>query len=111
VRLLAFANDVNEYFSAVRGAGGGPDTPAWPSRRDTFIALSRRGFVVRRHVLTRPEFVLLSAVADGVPLGAAVERLFVDPSIDAEAAADSLGRWFAAWAEAGLFQSLTPVAA
>jgi len=114
VRLLAFEYDVNEYFTSVRALGGDSESSSavpWPARREIFIALSRRAFIVRRHVLTRPEFLLLSAIAQGVTLGAALERLFSDPSIDVEAAAGALGKWFAAWAEAGLFHSFGPVAA
>jgi hypothetical protein len=111
VRLLAFDHDVNGYFSAVhRGTSAGKQI-AWPARQKTYLALSRREFIVRRHELSRPEFVLLTAVAGGASLGSAVEQLAGEPGIDLDAAFASLGGWFAAWAEAGLFHSLATVVA
>jgi hypothetical protein len=110
VRLLAFDHDVNEFFSAVRRGATGDERPPWPERRPTYLALSRRGFIVRRHALSHPEFVLLAGVAAGATLSGALESLFGDPTIDVEAAAASLGRWFSDWAEAGLFHSLATVA-
>jgi hypothetical protein len=107
VRLMTFDHDVNEFFTAVRRAAPSGESPPWPAERRTYLALSRRDFVVRRHALSHPEFVLLSGVAAGTTLSGALASLFDDPTIDVESAAASLGRWFAAWSEAGLFQSLT----
>jgi hypothetical protein len=110
VRLLAFDHDVNAYFTAVH-LRHGDASPPWPERRPTFVALSRRGYIVRRHELSRPEFVLLSLLAGGATLGQAIESLAAEPEIDLEAAFAALGGWFAAWAAAGLFQSPAVVAA
>jgi hypothetical protein len=102
VRLLGFAFDVNTWFTQLRAG----DATSVPERRPTFVALSRREFVVRRLTLSHVQFDLLGSLFAGEPLDAALQTTLArHPTADDEVAAN-LGPWFADWAKAGLFGRL-----
>lgn len=100
LRLLRFAFPVNDYFSAYR-RGESPDPPA---PQESFVALHRVNYAVRRHPLTRAQFLLLSALVEGRSVEEAIES--VGPDLVASGEAPQLREWFAAWAAAGFFERL-----
>ena len=71
LRLLATRFPVNDYYTALRQAKDVVAVPI-PSPRDSYVALTRRQFVVRRYNLSLAEFTLLHAIQQGEPLGQAV---------------------------------------
>ena len=66
------------------------------------MAITRRDYVVRRHVLTRPEFVLLSALLRGETVGDAIAAA-AETVTDLDAFAAQLREWFHTWSRAGFF--------
>lgn len=93
-RLLRFHFDVNQWFTALRKDA---ETAPPPDERETFVALSRRGYVVRRHPLTTVQYELLTALDAGRTLAEALA------AFDENESPATLESWFAQWAAAGLF--------
>jgi hypothetical protein len=103
LRLLAFRYPVNAYFSAVRSREDSPP----PGAAESYLALTRRDFVVCRHVLSAPQFAILSAIVSGVTVGGAVEHVAatVDRT-DAEQFAADLRDWFRYWTAHEFFAAI-----
>lgn len=111
VRVLSFHTNVNDVFTATRA---GLETLPTPVFSPTFVALTRRDYVVRRLSLTAIQFELLTAIVAGQSLNEALcavcerqtslkTRMAKDvESIDA----DMLRTWFADWARVGIFAAL-----
>jgi hypothetical protein len=108
-RLLRFRSEVNDYFSALRESSE-PQAVPLADLGETYLALSRREFVVRRHPLTREQFELLTSLAAGEPLGEALASLAAANQLQHGRAdgisAELVARWFTDWSRAGFFQGL-----
>ncbi|MEQ8789063.1 MAG: DNA-binding domain-containing protein [Pirellulaceae bacterium] len=102
LRLLSFRFPVNDYFTAVREG----EHPPRPEPEETFLALTRRDYIVRRHPLSRPQFVLLDALAERRTIGESI-ALAAHECDDLERLAADLQSWFANWTAAGFFQRIT----
>lgn len=103
LRLLAFRFPVNDYYTALRQADDTKPPPEMPAPAATFVALTRRNFVVRRHPLSEAQAGLLGRLAAGERLGAALESLLKASEINVETFAGDLQAWFRGWTEAGFF--------
>lgn len=113
-RLLRFRSEVNDYFTALRGSTQPTEVPL-ADLGDSYLALSRREFVVRRHPLDREQFQLLTSLAAGTSLGEALASL-AEANQLTHGRADLLGpsglspelvaRWFTDWSRAGFFRRL-----
>ena len=102
LRLLALRYPVHNYFNAVRRQ----EEAAMPDPADTYLAVTRRRFVVRHYEPSRPAYALLSALHAGRPVGEAV-RLAAEaagPEIDRLGA--DLRQWFHDWAADGFFRAI-----
>lgn len=101
-RLLSLQFPLNGFYSSVK-EGKKADFPP-PS--DSWFAVTRRDFIVRRYGLNRPQFMLLSSLLEGrtveEAIGAAAESYAAEP----DALARDLHAWFRAWAAAPFFQSV-----
>ena len=86
LRLLELQFPINDYYSAVRQGR----TPHWPGPQPTWLAITRRDYVVRRIPLEAAEFAVLSALVAGETLGAAF-------SSNAAISPQQVARWFADW--------------
>src|SRR5439155_24467972 len=97
LRLQVFGYPLDEYWTTLRSGG----QPATPQPRTCYLAVHRRDYVVERHDLTAVGFELLSALAAGGPLEAALSgaaRL----TAGAEGALQAeVGNWFACWTQHG----------
>ncbi len=102
LRLLEFQFPVNDYFTAVRQQR----EPEFPLPEPSFMALTRRNFVVRRFPLSQAEHVLLAALMRGETVGQAIATAAEHTTDDDATLAASLGRWFQDWTQVGFFQSL-----
>ncbi|HUG91428.1 MAG TPA: DNA-binding domain-containing protein [Planctomycetaceae bacterium] len=109
LRLLELRFPVHEFATAVR-QGRGPDVPR-PA--PTYLAITRRDFVVRRQAVSRARFDLLASLSAGRTLGEAIEAVLAgsDATVaGSEAAFDDLAgnlrQWFADWAAAGYFERI-----
>lgn len=107
LRTLSFQFPVNDYFTAVRESPADADPPSLPDAEPTWLALSRRDFVVRRHALDEAQYDLLSALAGGHPIGAAIEHLAATATLELEQLAGQLQDWFRTWTAAGFFVGLS----
>jgi putative DNA-binding protein len=101
-RLLAFRYPVNPYVQSVRD---GDHAHPLPRRRDTWVAVYRREYAVWRQDLDRAGHGLLSDIAAGKRLGAAVAAALRRGGRRPPTQAD-LFRWFRGWMAAGMFRSV-----
>jgi hypothetical protein len=102
VRLLHFEFDVNTWFTQLRAG----DADAVPQKSPTYVALSRRDYVVRRHTLSRIEWQLLTHLAAGETLGNALATTGERNPAALDELTNSVARRFREWAAAGLFASV-----
>ncbi|HKD37634.1 MAG TPA: DNA-binding domain-containing protein [Pirellulales bacterium] len=107
LKLLDLRFPVNAYYTAIRRG----ESPVLPSPAPTWLAVTRRDFVVRRHELTERQFVLLSALAVGETIGAAIERAAGTPGGSLDEFALELGDWFRDWSANDFFQRVVTRAA
>ncbi|MGH7139864.1 MAG: HvfC/BufC family peptide modification chaperone, partial [Pirellulales bacterium] len=94
LRTLAFRFPVNEYFTVLRELPIDADPPEFPRGNPSWLALSRRDFVVRRHALERPQFELLTALIEGETVGTAIEQLAAGSAMKIGDLAARLRNWF-----------------
>jgi hypothetical protein len=101
LRLHTFRYPVHTYFTAVRRK----EEVELPAPAETFLAVTRRDFVVRHYELSRPAYELLSALLAGRPIGEAIQRVAdtAGPEIDRLSA--NLRQWFHDWAAEGFFRA------
>lgn len=103
LRLIELCYPVHTYFAAVRR--GEPAVP--PDPADTYLAVTRTGFVVRHYELCRPAYRLLRELLAGRRLGDAIAAAVGDDLADPELEA-RLGEWFHDWAGRGFFRAVLP---
>lgn len=102
LRLLTFRFPLNDYYTRLR-RDEEPELPELPEPCDTWLAITRRNFVVRRLPLARVEFEILSSLQSGLPVGEAIARAADSTDLDDDQLAAGLQRWFQRWAGEGLF--------
>jgi hypothetical protein len=102
LRLLSLRFPVHKYFAGVRKNRN----PRFPKPADAFLAVTRRRYVVRRYELSRPQYVLLSALAAGQPVSQAIGLTAQSADSDLDELAANLRQWFFNWTAEGLFQAL-----
>ena len=78
LKVLALRFPVNEFYTAARRG----ESPAIPPPGRNWLAITRRDYIVRRHEISQPQFVLLSALIEGRTIGAAIERVLELPDVD-----------------------------
>jgi hypothetical protein len=103
LRLLAFRSPVHRYFAAVRR----DEEATPPDPADTFLAITRKDYVVRHYELDRPAFELLSDLIAGQSIGEAVSRAAGRTECEADAFAHQLHGWFRDWTKKGFFTGMT----
>lgn len=101
LRLVEFGYPVHEFVTACRRG----TEPPIPAPNHTWLAVTRRQFVVRRVPLTRPQYRLLTLLMQGLPLGDALEQV-AETCDDVEAFLKDLQQWFRDWTAAGFFQAI-----
>ncbi|MBN9692489.1 MAG: putative DNA-binding domain-containing protein [Verrucomicrobia bacterium] len=100
MQLFEAAFPVSDHFNAVRSAPTDPQ-PEWdlPAPVPTYLALSRRDYVVRRHPLSVGEHAALSRLQSGATISDSLEAaLAIEPVAPAQIQA-----WFSRWAREGFF--------
>lgn len=99
LRLIRLRFPVHEYISAVRRG----ESATLPPPAVTYLAVTRRDYVVRRAPMGEAEYATLSALAAGNPVGDALAeaaRVWIGDDGDL---ATAVHGWFADWAAAGYF--------
>jgi hypothetical protein len=100
LKLLALQFPVNAYYTAIRRS----ESPSIPDPAPSWVAITRREFIVRRHELNQRQFELLSALAAGETVGTAIERAAAVAGSSVEEFAVELGDWFREWAANDFFR-------
>jgi hypothetical protein len=95
LRLLALRYPVHNYFTAVRRHKDAD----LPGPAETYLAVTRRRYVVRHYELSPPAYHLLHALQ---AIGRAVEA--AGPDLDR--LPDNLWTWFHDWAAEGFFRAV-----
>ncbi len=99
LRLLTLRYPANDYMNAVRAG----KKPRIPRPRTTVAIVYRRGYSVFRRDQEPEQFRLLTALASGRVLAAAVRASIGGRTASADRLAAKLGAWFREWAAAGIF--------
>jgi hypothetical protein len=102
LRLLSLQFPVNDYYTAVKSHG----ETAIPARGDSWLAITRRDYVVRRYELNGPQFRLLEALQNGQTIGEAIAAAADAHDGDIEQLAGELREWFRIWTAAPMFERL-----
>lgn len=102
LKLLALRFPVNAYYTAARKG----ELPPLPEQARNWLAVNRREYIVRRHEISEPQFVLLTALVEGQTIGAAIERVLELPDANVDALAGQLRTWFHDWAAEGFFRRI-----
>ncbi len=99
LRLLKLQFPVHRYFTAARRKAD----PVPPDPAETFLAVTRREYLVRHYELSHPAFQLLLALTDGKSVGEAIAWTAETTSTDLPRFANNLRAWFKDWAAEGFF--------
>jgi hypothetical protein len=102
LRLVALRYPVHLYYTAVRRKGEADI----PEPAETLLAVTRRRYVIRRHELSRPQYVLLDALLNGQPVGEAISRAYDATENDEDRFAGELTQWFRDWTAEGFFRAV-----
>ena len=102
LRLIELRYPCHEYASSVRQG----ESPEFPDPEPTLLAVTRREYIVRRAGLTRPQFVLLEKLVDGMPIAQANEETADLADLGEEEFAQALRKWFQRWATARYFRKI-----
>ncbi|MCC9606871.1 DNA-binding domain-containing protein [Blastopirellula sp. JC732] len=101
LNLHAYRFPVNDYFTQFRSG----QTLTIPPAEPTWLALSRRDYIVRRVPLEQGEFLLLHSLMTGESVGDAIEQA-AEQAADLDALARQLPDWFRRFAREGFFVQL-----
>jgi hypothetical protein len=102
LRLLALRYPVHKYFAAVRRH----EDPGLPEPAETFLAVTRRRYMVRHYELSRPAYELLHALLAGETVGQAIRQAFEAAGPNLDCLRDNLSTWFHDWAAEGFFRTV-----
>jgi Putative DNA-binding domain len=101
LKLVRMRFPVHRYVNAVRKKR----EAVFPKPRATYLAVTRRDFVVRRYVLSRTQLELLEALTAGQTVGEALAKV-AGSADNLERLASRLGKWFHNWTAEGFFQGV-----
>ena len=107
LRLLELRYPVNELYTSVRASEDELEVP-FPDPAITYVAISRRDYIVRRYDLTRPQYELLRVLHGGGTVGQALEACAdVIPADELDQLVVDVQQWFRNWtAERCFFQAI-----
>jgi putative DNA-binding protein len=101
--LLETVFPVNDYYTAARSS---TEEVPLPEPEESFVALTRRDYIVRRYNVSRAEFALMRALREKRTVGEAIESA-ANASEDApEIFAGRLELWFRNWTAEGFFRAV-----
>jgi hypothetical protein len=103
LRLLTLKYPVHDYIKASRLD---PETPL-PEPAPTWLAITRRHYVLRRISLDQQEFEVLRRLIDGATIGQALGAVTLE-NHSLESFLHDIERWFQSWTQEGFFASILP---
>ncbi|MFK7778131.1 MAG: DNA-binding domain-containing protein [Gimesia sp.] len=98
-RLMQFQFPVHEFISSARKG----DTPQIPEQQLTYLAITRRNYIVRREVISPAEYFLLSMLQQGSSVGDAITLFAESDLMEPEELGIKLHEWFQHWTTAAFF--------
>lgn len=98
-RLMTFQFPVQDYISQARKG----NIPAIPEQQVTYLAITRRNYIVRREVISQSEFFLLSKLQQGLNVGDAITLFAESDLMEPEDLGLKLHEWFRHWTTAAFF--------
>jgi hypothetical protein len=102
LKLFAFRYPVSRYFTAVRNN----ENPTFPEPAETFLAMTRRDYVVCIHELTRFQYDVLSALVAGQTLSQVVSLVAKASDRSHQSLTSMAFAWINDWAEKGFFAGI-----
>lgn len=99
LRLLKLQFPANDFFSATARK----ETAPLPQPRETYLAITRREYRVKRRELTRAQFELLEALVGGATVGSAIECAARVSNDSDDEFANQLQAWFQQWTAESYF--------
>jgi hypothetical protein len=103
LKLLAFRYPVRAYFAAVRENR----KPLMPDPAESFLAISRKDYVVRFIDLSRAQFEILKGLLANLPAGEAAIQAAQVTGLAQESLNLQMRDWLCQWANNGLFLGQT----
>lgn len=98
LHLFSAKFPINDFFTEIRkNPASAPPLP-----QESYTALCRRDFVVRRYTLSQPQFELLQALQNRETVGEAIAAA-AEFATDFDALAADLRQWFSYWATERFF--------
>lgn len=107
LKLLELAYPVNPFYTTVRASQDELEVD-YPDTVTSYVAISRRDYIVRRYDLSRPQYELLKALQAGGTMGEALEACMdVVPDDELDQLLVDVQQWFSNWtAERCFFQAV-----
>lgn len=102
LRLARFEHPVHEYWFAVRNER----EPDIVHARPTLLTINRRDYVVERHELSPPQFLLLEQLAHGQSLAQAISVVVASAAVGAIELECTIRDWFSGWTHRQFFVGL-----
>jgi len=99
LRVIRLDFPVHDFYRALRNE----QEAVPPDRAETFLAITRRNYVVRHIPLSPGEAELLAALLAGTVVGNAIAGLKLPSDADLDAFAIDLRTWFHTWSAEGFF--------
>lgn len=101
LRLLQLRYPVHRHITAVRKK----QNPPYPAPRATYLAVTRRKYVIRRIQITREQYSFLQTLVASETIGEAIARTATDNTATSRLAA-KLRKWFTMFMAEGFFQAV-----
>jgi hypothetical protein len=102
LRLLSLRFPLNDYYTAVKQG----HEPKMPAATDSWLAITRRDYIVRRYQLNRTQFVLLNELRSGQTVGQAIAAAAETCAGPTESLSNDIRNWFQTWAAAPMFAAV-----
>jgi hypothetical protein len=103
LRLLSLRFPVNDYYTAMKAS----NDAAIPQMENSWLAITRRDYIVRRYPLSHAQFTLLDELQHGQTVGEAITAAASVYSGQLEQLAADLHNWFRSWTAAPMFEKIT----
>jgi hypothetical protein len=99
LRVIRLDFAVHDYYRALRNE----QEAVPPDRAETFLAITRRNYVVRHILLSPPEAKILGAIVAGATVGEAIAGMDFPNDTELAGLAANLQSWFRTWSAESFF--------
>ncbi len=102
LRLMTFSFSVHDYATAVRQE----ESPDYPQAEPTWLAITRRDYIVRRVSISYDQYIVLKCLQKGMTLAESIGQAVDATKTSMEEFASLLQEWFQKWTAAGYFEKV-----